>query len=49
MTVEAAAAGDQAQLERMVLELPKIKQHIGDATVRKMIVVPGKLVNIVAS
>jgi leucyl-tRNA synthetase len=32
-----------------VLALPKVRQHIGAATVRKVIFVPGKLVNIVAN
>jgi leucyl-tRNA synthetase len=49
VTVEADAARDQAHMQQLVLELPRIKQHIGEATVRKVIVVPGKLVNIVAN
>jgi leucyl-tRNA synthetase len=47
--VEAEAARDQAKMQSLVMELPRIKQHIGSATVRKVIVVPGKLVNIVAN
>lgn len=38
----------QATLETMALESDAIRRFIGDATVRKVIVVPGKLVNIVA-
>jgi leucyl-tRNA synthetase len=49
VVVEAEAARDQGYMQRLVLELPRIKQHIGDATIRKVIVVPGKLVNIVAN
>jgi leucyl-tRNA synthetase len=45
--VDAELARDQAQMQQVALELPRIKQHIGTQTVRKVIVVPGKLVNIV--
>jgi leucyl-tRNA synthetase len=49
VVVDAAAARDQAHMQQLALELPRIQQHIGQATVRKVIVVPGKLVNIVAN
>ena len=49
MVVEAEAARDQAQMQQLALELPRVKQHIGEGSVRKVIVVPGKLVNIVAN
>jgi leucyl-tRNA synthetase len=49
VVVDADAARNQGHMQQLVLELPRIKQHIGDATVRKVIVVPGKLVNIVAN
>jgi len=49
LLVDAEVARDQAQMQAMALELPRIKQHIGEGTVRKVIVVPGKLVNIVAN
>ena len=49
LVVDADAGRDQAHMQQLVLELPRIKQHIGEATVRKVIVVPGKLVNIVAN
>jgi leucyl-tRNA synthetase len=49
MVVDADLARDQPQLQAMALALPRIKQHIGDATVRRVIVVPGKLVNVVVS
>jgi leucyl-tRNA synthetase len=49
LTVDAETARDQPRMQAMVLELPRIKQHVADATVRRVIVVPGKLVNIVAS
>ena len=47
--VDAELARDQAEMQRLALDLPRIKQHIGGQTVRKVIVVPGKLVNIVAN
>ncbi len=41
--------GTEAQaLEEMALAAVDIQRHIGDATIRKVIVVPGRLVNIVA-
>jgi leucyl-tRNA synthetase len=49
LVVEAEAARDQARMQTLALELPRVKQHIGAATIRKVIVVPGKLVNIVAN
>jgi leucyl-tRNA synthetase len=39
---------EKAELERNALASPKVKEAIGDKTVRKLIVVPNKLVNIVA-
>ena len=47
--VAAELARDRAEMERLALELPRIKPHIAGKTVRKVIVVPGKLVNIVVS
>jgi leucyl-tRNA synthetase len=49
VVVDADAARDQARMQQLALELPRVKQHIGQASVRKVIVVPGKLVNIVAN
>src|SRR5579862_56197 len=37
-----------AEVENLALETPKVREHLGGKTVRKVIVVPGKLVNIVA-
>ncbi len=36
------------ELEKQVLEMPEIKEIVGDLTVRKVIVIPGRLINIVA-
>lgn len=46
--LNAAADTSKDQLEAMALENDNVKKFIGDQTVRKVIVVPGKLVNIVA-
>ncbi|WP_237067272.1 leucine--tRNA ligase [Microbulbifer guangxiensis] len=46
--LEAPADADKETLERMALSNDNVQKFIGDATVRKVIVVPGKLVNIVA-
>jgi leucyl-tRNA synthetase len=42
------ASADQAAIERAALADDGVRRFVGDATVRKVIVVPGKLVNIVA-
>jgi leucyl-tRNA synthetase len=47
--VETEIARDQTQMQQLALDLPRIKQFVGDQTVRKVVVVPGKLVNIVVS
>ena len=39
---------DPATLERLALDSDAVRRAIGETTVRKVIVVPGKLVNIVA-
>jgi len=47
MTV--AANADKATVEAAALAQDNVQRFIGEATVRKIIVVPGKLVNIVAN
>ncbi|WP_323845173.1 leucine--tRNA ligase [Microbulbifer magnicolonia] len=47
--LEAPAEADKETLEEMALSNDNVQKFIGDATVRKVIVVPGKLVNIVAN
>ena len=44
-----AADADKATIESLALEQDNVQRFIADATVRKVIVVPGKLVNIVAN
>jgi leucyl-tRNA synthetase len=41
------AAADAAQIEEWARSNPRIRELIGDATIRKVIIVPGKLVNFV--
>jgi leucyl-tRNA synthetase len=47
VTVRRELAG--AELEALALGLPRIQEHLAGVTVRKIVVVPGKLVNIVAN
>ncbi len=45
--IMVAAAAGNAEVEQAALSDPHVQKHIGGAPVRKVIVVPGKLVNIV--
>ncbi|GMG86491.1 leucine--tRNA ligase [Biformimicrobium ophioploci] len=47
--LEAPADADKARLEKLALADANVQKFIDDKTVRKVIVVPGKLVNIVAN
>jgi len=47
--VEMPADADRAEMERLALGNDNVQRHIAGKQVRKVIVVPGKLVNIVAS
>ena len=40
---------DKPALEALAIQQPNVERFLEDVTVRKVIVVPGKLVNIVAS
>jgi leucyl-tRNA synthetase len=46
--LEAAVDADQATLERMALEEPNVQRMIAGKTVRKLIIVSGRLINVVA-
>ncbi len=46
ITVKKSA--DRAEIEAAALATPKIVEHLGGRAPKKVIVVPGKLVNIVA-
>jgi leucyl-tRNA synthetase len=48
VVLDAEIARDEAKVRELVLELPRIKQHTAGTTVQRIIVVPGKLANIVA-
>jgi len=45
--VTVPASADQAAIESMVMAQDNVQKHIGDKAVKKIIVVPGKLVNVV--
>ena len=47
--LEVAADTSKEELEKAALELPRIKELLNGLTIRKVIVVPNKLVNIVAN
>ena len=48
-TMEVPAGADKAALEAAALADAAVQRHTAGLTIRKVIVVPGKLVNIVAS
>ncbi|MEZ0471980.1 leucine--tRNA ligase [Luteimonas salinilitoris] len=48
-TIEAAVDADRQAIETQALAEPNVARFIGDGSVRKVIVVPGKIVNIVVS
>jgi leucyl-tRNA synthetase len=45
--IQASATAEREELERLALERPRIRAHVDGHDVVKVIVVPGKLVNIV--
>jgi leucyl-tRNA synthetase len=47
VVIDADLARDEVKVRELVLELPRIKQHTAGMTVQRIIVVPGKLANIV--
>jgi len=48
-TIEVAVAAPKEDVEMLALAEPNVANFLKDLTVRKVIVVPGKVVNIVAS
>jgi leucyl-tRNA synthetase len=46
---QASREASQDELKTIALGLDKVKSHISDKTIRKVVVIPGKLVNIVVS
>jgi leucyl-tRNA synthetase len=49
VVLDAAVARNEGQVRDIVLELPKVKQHMGSGSLRKFVFVPGKLANVVVS
>ncbi len=47
-TVEAERDMGEEPLKELILSLEKVQRHLGDRQIRKVIVIPNKLVNIVA-
>ena len=47
--IEIPSGTDDAQTERLALSEPNIARHVKNLTVRKVVVIPGKLVNVVAN
>lgn len=47
--IEVAVETSKEDIEATVMTLPKVQQYLDGLTVRKVIVVPGKLINIVAN
>ena len=47
-TVDVERDMDEAALKGLILSLEKVQRHLTEKPVRKMIVVPNKLVNIVS-
>ncbi len=46
--IEAPAGAERTHLEQLALNHEKVRQHVGQSAVKKVIVVPDKLVNVVA-
>jgi leucyl-tRNA synthetase len=49
LVVSASLKDDQEQVKSLALALPRVQSVIGDQTVRRVIYVPGKVVNLVVS
>jgi leucyl-tRNA synthetase len=47
-SIEVAAGTNEDELKRAALDLPNVRRHLGDSEVKKVVVVPGRLVNFVA-
>jgi leucyl-tRNA synthetase len=46
-SVQVPSRADQAEIERLALAAPAAQKHVAGQAVRKVVVVPGRLVNIV--
>ena len=45
--IRVAADADRATIEKLALDNANVRKHVGDQAVKKVVVVPGRLVNIV--
>ncbi len=45
--IRVAADADRAAIEKLALDNANVRKHVGDQAVKKVVVVPGRLVNIV--
>ena len=45
--IEVAPDADRDTLERLALAAPEVRRHLGERAPRKVIVVPGRIVNVV--
>ena len=45
--IEVASGAKDKEIEVIALADPRVSRHIGNAEVRKFVIVPGRLVNIV--
>jgi len=48
LVVDADVGRDETRVRELVLNLPKVRQLTGTLNVQRVIVVPGKLANVVA-
>lgn len=48
-TIDVPAGADKAQMEEVALADAAVQRHTSGLTIRKVVVVPGKLVNVVAN
>ena len=48
-TIEVPAGADKARMEEVALADAAVQRHTSGLTIRKVVVVPGKLVNVVAN
>jgi leucyl-tRNA synthetase len=48
-SIEVDAATNEDEIKRAALDRPNVRRHLGDSEVKKVVVVPGRLVNFVAN
>ncbi len=45
--IEIESGADEERIRAAALSEEKVRRHVGDSSIRRVIVVPGKLVNLV--